>query len=221
MQPCLAAMIIDQGEGPRLVLEKPHKLRGCAAKRGRGPLGIMAGACQNIQGLGQKSGKIVVFGVHYDPTALAPAVPQFAGPVRFWPSSAGRHSHMDGQLEPEPEQSFAAILALGSPFGGLGTDAREAMSQDDRRLHLVSVLASGARATGRPEVALGGKRVEIDRGGMNPGRLVLWPLHCDRVRPAHGVQHQENGKTQQSVPAVFQNRIRPLGDSSRLSKRRR
>jgi hypothetical protein len=80
------------------------------------------------------------------------------------------------------------------------------MGQDDRRLDLVAVLTSRARAADCPEVAFGGQRSGIEPGGMEAGCVERLPLLRDRVMSAHDFYRLENGKTPQWVPAPCQNR---------------
>src|SRR5208282_6398188 len=121
-----------------------------------------------------------MFGVDDDPAATAAPPPEIARlrGRRFF--GCHRSAYIQGQLEPEPEQGCPAILSLGAPLGGLGADPRGTMGQDDRRLDLVAVLTSRARAPDCPEVAFGGQRSGIEPGGMEAGCVVRLPLLRDR-----------------------------------------
>ena len=79
------AALIEEREGSRLILEEFHELGRGAAKLVGGPLRIMASLGQNVESLGEESGKVLVFGVHDDPAAPAPAEPEIAAGGTFRP----------------------------------------------------------------------------------------------------------------------------------------
>ena len=138
--------------------EQPSKRAAC--------LGIVFAGEQDVEGLGQQRGKVVVLGVDVDPPAAAPLPPKRAGRIRPFRAVADRSSDDQGQLEPEPLQRRAPVFTLGAPLGRLGGDSRGSVRQDDGGLDLVSILPPWSATTRGSELALPGEHFGIEGGGM-------------------------------------------------------
>ncbi len=147
-----------------------------------------------------------MFGIDDDPAATTATLPEIARLIGRRRFGSHRSADIQGQLDPEPEQGCPAIFSLRAPLGGLGGDPGWPVGQDDSRLNLVAVLASWTGTAGRATGAFRGQRIEIEPSGMEAGWVVRSPLLRDRVIRAHDVHRPENGKTTQSILAMFQNR---------------
>ena len=75
----------------------------------------MTGRRQDVEGLGEEGGEVIVLGVHDDPPPAASAPPEVARSIAVRSEEVEGPSDLEGQPEPEPEQGLAAVLALGAP----------------------------------------------------------------------------------------------------------
>ncbi len=161
MQASLAAMMVENRQGSRLALEEFDQLGRRASQRSGGTFRVPASRSQDIEGLGQKRGKVVVFGAHDDASRFAPPLPQRARLRAGWLAERDREAKLQRQVEAEPEQADSTVLALGPPFRSQAGDTGWPVSQDDGRLDLVAVLPARTGAPGRVKVTLGGQDIGV------------------------------------------------------------
>ncbi len=65
-------MPVERGEGAGFRLEELDELGSRAAELGRGRAGVMTAGLEDVEGLGQQRGEVVVLGVDDDATPAEP-----------------------------------------------------------------------------------------------------------------------------------------------------
>ncbi len=153
---------IYQGNCAGLFLEKSDELRGGASESDRrlGDVGIQRG--DDVQGLGQQRGKIIVGRIHSGQAARGSLFPEIAGAVFGIDGPA----NVDCQVKSEPKDRGTAIGGLASPLTRLGLHPGVRMQQPDARLDLVAMLSAGPGAAKELDLACPQEFVRVDRGGM-------------------------------------------------------
>ena len=138
--------LVDEPERAGFSLEEPGQLRWGAAERGRCGSRVVAVRVEEVERLGEDGGEVAVLGRDGDPPPSASRLPERARVL----VESGRAADLERQVEAEAPERGAEVLGLAPPLARLGHDPGRTMGQDDRRLDLVAVLATGPRPTGPP-----------------------------------------------------------------------
>ena len=118
---------------------------------------------QDVQGLGQQDGKIVMSFADADPAIVTAGSPQLGR------SHLGQcfGSDRKSQIQPQSLNRIPMIVELASSFGGLSFDSRRDVTNHNRRFGLIAMLTAGAPSSFVPDFAIAQQDFDGDRRRVN------------------------------------------------------
>jgi hypothetical protein len=174
---------VEGGEGGGVVLDELDELAGGDGEAFGGAGGVEGVIVEDVEGLGEEGGEVVVFGVAGDGAAAEAGTPECGGggfgaeeihasQARGWDAVLG------GEEEAEAEEGDGFVFGLAAAFAGVCGEGGWEVGDGDEGFDFVAVLTAGAAGAATGEgagleefgvVECGGVWPAIDHGGWGGG----------------------------------------------------